>query len=167
MQYMLRSRLRQGFAGHASLGPLVMSLPKGQHERRRNIFKDILFLCLLFSFFICHADIPFEEWTKLSYQTNKDCFNTGIKRVFVPLPGIGTFACLKDAVKQLPEYEKSAHLLAGHGIGLVGASLATILALIFMAHMGIPGAKNMLGPELTRWFVKPVVPPVFKDCKDS
>lgn len=97
---------------------------------------------------------PFQEWTTLRYQTSIDCFYSGIKRIYLPYPGIGTLACLKTAVELIPEPNKSFHLMLGHTAGLMGASLVTFLGLIIAAKLGIPHAKTILGPELTRWLVK-------------
>lgn len=123
---------------------------------------NIFIALVLFSFSASHADIPLREWTTLNYQAPEECFKTGIKRVFVPFPGFGTWACIKDAIRMLPQYEKSGQLVAGHAVGLVGASVATITLLVIAAHVDVPYAKDILGPYLVRWFVKPLV----MSCKD-
>lgn len=116
----------------------------------KNIF--IILLLLLFSFSLCDAGIP-KSWTTLSYDTNHACFYSGIKRVYVPYPGFGSLACLKKSIQMLPDIEKSSYHMAGHAVGLVGASLATCICLVIAAHMGIAPAKNILGPSLTALFV--------------
>lgn len=99
------------------------------------------------------AYISLNTWTELKYNTPSECFATGIKRVVVPFPGIGTIACIKDAVKQLPDFEKSTNLLVGHTAALVSAGLASFMALIVAAYLDIPHAKNILGPEISYYFV--------------
>lgn len=96
----------------------------------------------------------FQEWTTLRYQTSTDCFYSGIKRVYLPYPGIGTLACLKTAVELLPEPNKSFYLMLGHTVGILEVSMATFLGLVIAAKLGIPHARTILGPELTRWLVK-------------
>lgn len=115
------------------------------------------------------------SWTELKYNTSSECFNTGIKRVFVPFPGFGTLACLKDAATQLPDYEKSANLLGGHTAGLVGVGLASFLVLVAAAYLKIPAANTILGPEITHCLIKApksIVKNIFKNldsnsCKKS
>ncbi|CAN5119459.1 hypothetical protein BH09DEP1_BH09DEP1_1880 [soil metagenome] len=85
----------------------------------------------------------------LNYETPSDCFETGIKRVFVPFPGFGTFACLKDAIVQLPNAQKSGSLIAGHMVGLLGAGLTSTFCLMLAEYLDIPGAKEIIGPELS------------------
>jgi hypothetical protein len=90
------------------------------------------------------------RWTELKYNTSSECFTTGIKRVFVPFPGFGTIACLKDAIVQLPHYEKSTHLLAGHATALVASSCICIVALAIGLNLGIPGCKQVLGADIAQ-----------------
>lgn len=111
------------------------------------IMKYRLLVLLLLSPFISNAN-----WVELNYHTSSDCFQTGIKRVFVPFPGIGTIACLNDAIKQLPDYQKSSNLLAGHLAGLFATGCISMTALIIGLNMGIPGCKEVLGSELSRYF---------------
>lgn len=115
--------------------------------------KNSLIVFIVFSFFISKADDHFKFYTELKYSTPSDCFATGIKRVFVPFPGFGTFGCINDAIKQLPEYEKSANLLAGHATGLMVAGFTSGLLLLIGAWLKIPGSKNILGPEITKYLV--------------
>lgn len=115
--------------------------------------KNIIIVLVVFSFFISKADDHLKFYTELKYNTPSDCFATGIKRVFVPFPGWGTFACIKDAIKQLPEYDKSANLLAGHATGLMAAGFTSSLLLLIGAWLKIPGAKKILGPEITKYLV--------------
>lgn len=93
------------------------------------------------------------HWLELKYDSSAECYNTGIKRVLVPFPGFGSIACLKDAVKQLPDYEKSASLLAGHTVGLITAGLATSIVLVIAAWLKMPEAENILGPTLTDYLI--------------
>ena len=93
------------------------------------------------------------SWAELNYDTSSECFTTGIKRVFVPFPGFGTFACAKDIAQQLPDYKKSFNLLAGHTAGLVGAGLASFLMLVAGAYLEVPIAREVLGRELTKCLV--------------
>ncbi|GMU19600.1 MAG: hypothetical protein AMXMBFR12_07920 [Candidatus Babeliales bacterium] len=109
--------------------------------------KHRLLVLLLLSPFTSNA-----SWIEFNYHTSSDCFQTGIKRVFVPFPGIGTVACLKDAIKQLPDYEKSGNLLAGHLAGLFATGCISMAALIIGLNAGIPGCKEVLGRELAHYF---------------
>lgn len=92
------------------------------------------------------------SWTQLNYNTPSECFASGVKRVFIPFPGIGTFACLKDAAKQLPEYENSFQLLAGHATGLFASGCIAMVTLILGLQLDIPGCREILGPELAQFF---------------
>ncbi len=92
------------------------------------------------------------HWYELKYDSPSDCFTTGAKRVFVPFPGFGTIGCVKDAMKQLPDYNKSAHLLAGHATALITSGFLTFAALVVGLNCGIPGTKQVLGPELVAYF---------------
>lgn len=106
------------------------------------------------SFTSIHAGTPFNDWTTLSYETSSECFYSGIKQVYTPFPGFGSIACVKKSITLLPDLEKSGNLLAGHAIGLLAIGLTSTIGLIIAAHLGIPSAKSILGPELTRFFCK-------------
>lgn len=106
---------------------------------------------------ICSSQ-TYTHWTELTYDTPAACFSTGIKRVFIPFPGFGTYACVKDTIKQMPEYKKSAHLLAGHITGLVATGCITFAALIVGLNGGIPGCRQVLGDDLAQYFkIKSVI----------
>lgn len=102
------------------------------------------------------------ELIQLNYDTSSECFNTGIKRVFIPFPGLGTFACAKDVIKQLPDYQKSGNLLAGHIVGLLVSSCIVTATLIVGLNVGIPGCKEILGATLANYFK---IKSTTKECK--
>ena len=95
------------------------------------------------------AHVPLQNWTTLNYETNHECFYSGIKRVYIPYPGIGSILCLKKAVTLLPDIQKSGNLIAGHVLGLMSAVIICTVGLIIATRLKIPGAQSTLGPELT------------------